>query len=204
VLDLYARVADGPSSGFTIAAALSAGICGKRLAFAPVDALDEIALPFEEHRQFAAQGQLAGKAGHVGRSDVHAMPLGRRGLVPALDEEVIADLGDDLAELQLGERVGSDLFRRDAAQREPVARLVADGPVIACHQATSISSGRRGRPAGSAPADTSAALILGVDLPGPHAVTVAPDGCWVSWGRHYDPADFPGAVVEEAWAVSFA
>ena len=49
-----------------------------------------------------------------------------------------------------------------------------------------------------------AGLILGTELPGPHAVTVAPDGCWLSWGEHYDPADFPDAVVEEAWAVSWS
>jgi len=105
VLDLYARCADGPSSGFTIAAALTAG-----LRFAPMN--------FEP-----------------------------------------AALDDD--------------YRR------------------------------WGRPAGAAPADTGAALILGVDLPeGPHAVTVAPDGCWVSWGQHYDP--FPGAVVEEAWLVRWS
>jgi hypothetical protein len=46
-----------------------------------------------------------------------------------------------------------------------------------------------------------AGLVLGVELPGAHAVTVASDGCWLSWGEHCDPADFPGAVVEEAWAV---
>ena len=47
-------------------------------------------------------------------------------------------------------------------------------------------------------------LILGTELPGPHAVTVAPDGCWVSWGQHYDPRAFPGAVIEEAWSVRWA
>lgn len=50
----------------------------------------------------------------------------------------------------------------------------------------------------------SVQVILGTELPGPHAVTVAPDGCWVSWGEHYDPADFPDAVVEEAWSVRWA
>jgi hypothetical protein len=44
-------------------------------------------------------------------------------------------------------------------------------------------------------------LILGVDLPGPHAVLATPDG-WHSWGELYDPAGFPDAVVEEAWAVT--
>jgi hypothetical protein len=61
-------------------------------------------------------------------------------------------------------------------------------------------------PAPRAPAASAqpGGLILGTELPGPHAVTVAPDGCWVSWGEHYDPADFPDAVVEEAWAVSWS
>ena len=42
--------------------------------------------------------------------------------------------------------------------------------------------------------------ILGVELPGPHAVLDAA-GWWWSWGEPYDPAAFPGAVIEEAWAV---
>ena len=48
-------------------------------------------------------------------------------------------------------------------------------------------------------------LILGLDLPGgeSHAVTVGPDGTWWSWGEPFDPADWPGAVVEEAWAVTW-
>lgn len=119
VLDLYARCADGPSSGFTIAAALSQGWrFGGVWDFTPLDALDEIALPLVEQGQFAAQEHLVREADHVVGGDGHV-------------------------------------------------------------------------------------LILGVGLPGPHAVTVAPDGCWVSWGQHYDPAEFPDAVIEEAWAVSF-
>lgn len=46
-------------------------------------------------------------------------------------------------------------------------------------------------------------LILGVELPGAHAVTVAPDGCWVSWGEHYDPGCWPDAVTEEAWLIEW-
>lgn len=46
-------------------------------------------------------------------------------------------------------------------------------------------------------------VILGVDLPGPHAVTVDERGRWWSWGRPYDPASFPDAVIEEAWAVTW-
>jgi hypothetical protein len=48
-------------------------------------------------------------------------------------------------------------------------------------------------------------LILGLDLPDGqgHAVTVAPDGTWWSWGEPHAPADFPGAVIDEAWAVTW-
>ena len=50
--------------------------------------------------------------------------------------------------------------------------------------------------------ETRAGLILGVDLPGPHAV-LADGGWWWSWGEPYDPAAFPDAVIEEAWAVTW-
>lgn len=50
--------------------------------------------------------------------------------------------------------------------------------------------------------ETRAGLILGADLPGPHALF--DDGrFWWSWGKRCDPADFPGAVIEEAWAVTW-
>jgi len=62
---------------------------------------------------------------------------------------------------------------------------------------------RWGRPAGSAPSDTGAGLILGVDLPGAHTVYATPDGWW-SWGELHDPARWPDAVIEEAWAVTWA
>lgn len=43
-------------------------------------------------------------------------------------------------------------------------------------------------------------LLLGVDLPGPHAVCPAA-GLWSSWGGWHDPARWPDAVIEEAWQV---
>ena len=51
--------------------------------------------------------------------------------------------------------------------------------------------------------DDPSAVILGVDLPGPHAVLTA-YGFWWSWGELHDPAvSFPDAVIEEAWAVTW-
>jgi hypothetical protein len=48
------------------------------------------------------------------------------------------------------------------------------------------------------------AFIVGLGLPGgkPHAVTVGPDGTWWSWGEPFSPGDWPGLVIEEAWAVA--
>ena len=52
---------------------------------------------------------------------------------------------------------------------------------------------------GDAPFPVAHGLILGVDLPGPHTVTVDADGQWLTWGETLPP--FPGAVIEEAWQV---
>jgi len=92
-----------------------------------------------------------------------------------LDEQVFADLSDDLAELQLGERIGEHLFRGDAAQLQALGGLVGDRPSV--H-----------------------GLILGVDRPGPHAVLATPDGWW-SWGGLWSP--WP-CRIDEAWAVSWS
>lgn len=46
-------------------------------------------------------------------------------------------------------------------------------------------------------------VILGLDLPGSHAVLATPKGWW-SWGELYRPGEFPHAVIEEAWAVSWS
>lgn len=47
-------------------------------------------------------------------------------------------------------------------------------------------------------------VLLGLQLPaGPH--TVLDDGrFWWSWGARFAPADFPGAVVEETWQVTWS
>ena len=94
---------------------------------------------------------------------------------PAPDEFVVADLGDDLAELQLGARIGGHLLGGDAAQFEALGGLVANRPSI--H-----------------------AAILGVDVPGPHCVLATPDGWW-SWGQLWSP--WP-CRIEEAWTVTWS
>jgi hypothetical protein len=45
-------------------------------------------------------------------------------------------------------------------------------------------------------------IILGLNLPSPHAVFATPDGWW-SWGSLFSPYDFPDAVIEEAWEISW-
>lgn len=123
VLDLYARLADGPSSGFTIAAALTAGLPGVTIDF-------------------------------------------------------------DLANFE-------EMAGRDSNPQTPIPGRSA-GTRLLAHTAPDSNT---------APGHLS--FILGVDLPGPHAVTVAPDGTWWSWGKPFDPAEWSELVIEEAWTVSF-
>jgi hypothetical protein len=47
-----------------------------------------------------------------------------------------------------------------------------------------------------------AGLLLGLELPGPHAVLATADGWW-SWGELHCPCEWPDAVIEEAWAVAW-
>lgn len=53
----------------------------------------------------------------------------------------------------------------------------------------------------AAPHDTGSALILGVELPGPHAIAVTPDGTWWSWGEPFNARDWPELIIEEAWCL---
>jgi len=50
------------------------------------------------------------------------------------------------------------------------------------------------------PAGDAHALILGIDVPGPHAVLATADGWW-SWGELHDPWE---CRVGQAWAVSWS
>ena len=58
-----------------------------------------------------------------------------------------------------------------------------------------------GLPFTPADPDEPGDLILGIDLPGSHAVLATADGWW-SWGELHCPCEFPDAVIEEAWAVN--
>ncbi len=50
--------------------------------------------------------------------------------------------------------------------------------------------------------DQRSALILGADLPGPHAFVTGGGGVW-SWGEWHPWSCFDGAVIEEAWRVEW-
>ena len=60
-----------------------------------------------------------------------------------------------------------------------------------------------GLPFTEADLDTPGDVILGLALPAPHAVLATADGWW-SWGELHCPCEFPDAVTEEAWAVSWS
>jgi len=48
-----------------------------------------------------------------------------------------------------------------------------------------------------------AGLILGVSLPGPHAVVVDADGDWLTWGMAVPAELFPEALITEAWSAEW-
>lgn len=74
----------------------------------------------------------------------------------------------------------------------PLAGRLHCGPDAVVDEAWAVATSRL--PAGS---------ILGLDLPGPHAVTVVPGG-WLSWGELFCPwCEWPDATIDEAWAVSW-
>jgi hypothetical protein len=83
--------------------------------------------------------------------------------------------------------------RCDGAPAEIPASSVSALPAAVARPGTSRESTRG-----------TASLLLRLDLPeGPHAVTAAPDGTWWSWGEPYAPEDFAGAVIDQAWAVTW-
>jgi hypothetical protein len=91
-----------------------------------------------------------------------------------------------LATLEAAAEFGLSGHRLAAARHLACTEFQADGLTALCRELPLQGS----------------ALILGVDLPGPHTVLAAPDGWW-SWGEPYDPACWPDAVIEEAWALTW-
>lgn len=109
--------------------------------------------------------------------------------VPVSDEDVLAlywRTADD-------EDAGASIL----ATLEVAAEFGLAGVRPASFAAMGSDAGLRSRHLVDTPHDR--ALILGVDLPGPHAVLATPDG-WHSWGDLYDPWTDD---IEEAWEVTW-
>jgi len=124
-------------------------------------------------------------------------------------------------QLALAEGVACCAAEAVAASLRLAGGAVADADVLELYQhtasdpdagatiwATLQAAGEFGlagvRPVSFAPValDDDWAVILGLTLPAPHAVAAARDG-WMSWGQLYDPAEWPDAVIEEAWTVTW-
>jgi len=84
---------------------------------------------------------------------------------------------------------------RDSNSQTPIPGRSASARLLA-HTAPDSN------PAPGHPSNQGNALVLGVDLAGPHTVTVDADGQWLTWGAALPP--FPGAVVEEAWEITWS
>ena len=109
--------------------------------------------------------------------------IGRRSVL----EQALADQAQHLSDRQLLGYAFSDQCSDDARLIE----VLAPAPGQLDHVIVGDVSTLHG-----------ASLILGLELPGPHAVLATPDGWW-SWGELHDPAEWPDAVVEAAWAVAW-
>lgn len=108
-----------------------------------------------------------------------------------------------LSGLSVGDADVLDLFRR--AGGDPDTGV----PVLAVLEAASESGLAGVRPVSWHPAEAldfmpadMPPLILGLELPGSHTVLAAPEGWW-SWGGLWCPCEFPDAVIEEAWEVTW-
>lgn len=169
------------------------------------------------------KGAPAGKAAPVTAHQAHLAHLAhlqRLGLLPkaapkpqrrmlALGEGVACCAAEALAaSLRLTGRPVSDadvlaLYRRTASDPDAGATILATlEAAFEFGLAGYRPSFGEVVPGSLIPRATGAGLILGMELPGPHAVLAAPDGWW-SWGELYDPAEWPDAVTEEAWTVEW-
>jgi hypothetical protein len=96
------------------------------------------------------------------------------------------------------------LYRRTAEHPDDGATILATLEAAAEHGIAGV------RPASfrlldfDDPAIAAEGVILGVDLPGPHAVAVCAEGHeWMTWGECWPVRWLPDAVLEEAWAITW-
>ena len=191
-------LAGAPPLGASLAAALDAanlhGLAGfrpqrTRLRLEGPHAPDRFPLPVGQ--------QVAAGVGPVDdllAGDFHG--LGQRG-------QRVIEAGDLAAAGAVRLKVGGSGARivrdlADVTDRAALAPAEDREPRIVVGGASDVLGGYR-RPSGA----EVHALILGLELPGPHAVLATADGWW-SWGELHDPAEWPDAVAEEAWAVSWS
>ena len=213
VLALYRATASDPDEGQTLTEALGAaqGLLG-----------DLAAWPCSEGAGLAqvrapdAVNLIQRVAARFGEADAHESqrPPRRDGelapfIGPRDDERVLfawecwpkAEMAAPLVDEEDDGRWVAEVVHRVVAEGDLTRRLDRDARtgLLTCENARKLfeveASHKR-----------SVALVLGLDLPWgePHAVTYNPaDGTWWSWGQPMSPADFPGAVIEEAWAVTW-
>jgi hypothetical protein len=122
----------------------------------------------------------------------------------ALDEGVACCAAEALAaSLRLtGWRVGGedvvDLYLHTTGDLDRGAHIAATFDAAAEFGLAGV------RPVRFAPVDLDdpAAVILGLSLPGPHAV-LDTGTAWLTWGQPWPAWAFPDAVTEEAWEVTW-
>jgi hypothetical protein len=112
------------------------------------------------------------------------------------------------ASLRLTGRPVSDadvlaLYELTAGDWDAGATILATLEAAAEHGLAGVRPTRWLTPSPAPPLLGQTPLILGLDLPeGPHAVCDDGTGWW-SWGQRWTAADFPDAVIGEAWAVTW-
>ena len=98
------------------------------------------------------------------------------------------------------------LYRHTAGDPDAGATILATLEAAAEYGLAGVPAGSTLRPGGlssDCELRRMSGVLLGLELPGPHAVL--DDGvAWWSWGEPYDPAAWPDAVIEEAWTVTWA
>jgi len=119
---------------------------------------------------------------------------------PVADEDVLALYWRTAADLDAGASIGETLEAAWLYGLGGVRPVFAERPLPVL--GGDRHEGDLAAPLGRGDLSGIHGLILGVDLPGPHTVLATPEGWW-SWGELHDPAEWPDAVIEEAWAVTW-